>query len=167
VKLGDGRLLHVQGAQVSALAFSPDGQILAVGNDDGTVRLFSVPSGKVEGSWLIGHTGQITSVQFSPNGQLISSTATDDTTRLFDVVARRPYGSPFPSTGAGARPFAADSNHLFNATAAGVVSYDLDPATWVERACDLAGGNISRQGWNLYLPGRTPVATCPQYPPPS
>jgi hypothetical protein len=52
---------------------------------------------------------------------------------------------------------------------AGIVSramlWDLDLATWKQRACDIAGRNLSREEWDLYLPAGTPYrATCSEWP---
>src|SRR6185312_15954416 len=118
----------------------------------------------IDGSWLVGHTGGVTALEYNRTGTLLASTATDGTTRLFDVAARRPLGRPFPSLGTGTRLFDRDGTRLFNPTTAGIVAYRLDVPTWAKRACELAGANLTKLQWTLYLPGREPRATCAQYP---
>ena len=50
------------------VAFSPGGQILAVGGKDGTVRLWDVASHTLIGHSLRGHSKAVRSVVFSPDG---------------------------------------------------------------------------------------------------
>jgi WD40 repeat protein len=70
--------------QITALAFSPDGRIVAsVGNMD-PIRLWDVSKGKEIGQ-LSGHRGQVNSLVFSPNGKLLASTIADGTTLLWDI----------------------------------------------------------------------------------
>ena len=50
---------------VWSVVFSPDGQTIATGGNDNTVRLWDVQSG-VEKRRLTGHVGSVYSVSFSP-----------------------------------------------------------------------------------------------------
>jgi hypothetical protein len=43
--------------------------------------------------------------------------------------------------------------------------WEAVPAVWGRRACAVAGRNLSREEWKLYLPPGTPYrATCPEWP---
>ena len=43
--------------------------------------------------------------------------------------------------------------------------WDVDPAVWRERACTIAGRNLTPEEWRLYMPSGTDYrATCPQWP---
>jgi hypothetical protein len=37
-------------------------------------------------------------------------------------------------------------------------------ATWVQRACRIAGRNLTRAEWRRYFPDRPYELTCPQWP---
>ena len=67
---------------VHGVAFSPDGQTLASGSWDNTVRLWRVSDGILLRT-LEGHTDPVLSVAFSPDGQTLASGSRDKTVRLW------------------------------------------------------------------------------------
>ena len=69
---------------VFALAFSPDGHLLASGGEDRTVRIVDLRHTDRDPVVLIGHTARIDAVAFRPNGQMIATAGEDETIRLHD-----------------------------------------------------------------------------------
>lgn len=73
---------------VTAVAFSPDGQLLAAGTDSGVIYLWRVSDRQLVG-FCQGHTSHVWSLTFSPNGQQLLSGSGDATVRLWDVELRQ------------------------------------------------------------------------------
>jgi WD40 repeat protein len=77
-------VLHPRDGAVGALAFSPDGKLLATGGANGTARLWDARTGRLLRT-LSRHTLAITSVAFSPNGKLVLTASLDKDARLWSV----------------------------------------------------------------------------------
>lgn len=70
--------------RIFSVAIHPQGNLLAAGDTQGTVRLWSFPNGQFAGL-LTGHTNAVMSVAFSPDGSLLASGSLDRTIRLWDA----------------------------------------------------------------------------------
>jgi hypothetical protein len=81
------RLTGPTGA-VNSVAFSPDGETLAIGNADGTVRLWDVATHR-QITALTGPGGAVNSVAFSPDGTTLAGGSTGGTVRRWDMATRR------------------------------------------------------------------------------
>ncbi|MCC5597787.1 nSTAND1 domain-containing NTPase [Nostoc favosum] len=72
---------------IYGLDFSPDGQILASGSDDETVKVWDVDKA-IKGenpliATLRGHTAKVNRLEFSRDGKIIASSSNDGTVRLW------------------------------------------------------------------------------------
>ena len=74
---------------VMAVTFMPDGQSLASGSLDGTVRLWDTQTGILQHS-LKASNDSIIAVAFSPDGKTLASAGGDKTVKLWDVSGLRP-----------------------------------------------------------------------------
>lgn len=80
------KTLRGQENQVWSLAFSPDGHMLASGDEN--LRLWDLSTSE-HLTCLKGHSSRVMSVQFSPNGQIVASSSRDGTTKIWEVQSGR------------------------------------------------------------------------------
>jgi WD40 repeat protein len=152
---------------VMSIAFGPDGRFLASGGSDATVRLWNLETGQPVGLPLTGHDSMVWSLAFSPDGQLLASgTPYDHTIRLWEVATGKPIGEPLLThTGVGGLAFSPDGRALFSGGGDGVIrQWNVDPASWPERACRVVGRNMTQVEWEQYMPGLPYRKTCAQWP---
>ena len=86
--LPDGAKARIGKGGISEIAYSPDGNRLAVGGSIG-IWIYDVHTGK-ELALLTGDTDWVVSIAFSPDGQTLASGSEDTTVRLWDMVSGVP-----------------------------------------------------------------------------
>ncbi len=80
----------VSGQRINTIAWSQDGQQIAVGGKDGVVRVWN-------GAWrhLEGHGKGVRGVAFDPAGERVASVSDDGTLRIWDLGAERQHSRPY------------------------------------------------------------------------
>jgi len=75
--------------RVVALAFSPSGNLLATGGgaptEDGEIKIFEVPAGKLVIDIKNGHSDTVFGVSFSPDEKMLATCGADKFVKVFEV----------------------------------------------------------------------------------
>src|SRR5581483_9280626 len=87
LELADDKVTELKGdpRKFLAVAYSPDGKMVAAGSIDGTVDVWDAATGARLTS-LAAHKGQITSVAFSPDNTALATAGRDKTVQVWAVA---------------------------------------------------------------------------------
>ncbi|MEM9272437.1 MAG: hypothetical protein AAGA80_05665 [Cyanobacteria bacterium P01_F01_bin.143] len=68
--------------QITCLSFSPDGQLIASGSSEGSIRMYDLSYQEIR--TIQGHDKTVNSIKFSPNEKIIASGSNDGLIKLWD-----------------------------------------------------------------------------------
>jgi WD40 repeat protein/class 3 adenylate cyclase len=168
--LPSGRLLYTVDVDedyghASAVAFSPDGALLATGGGIGEVRFWDAETGARDGRSLIANAGWVESLAFDPSGRIVVSSGSDGTTRLIDVAGRVILGASLPGLDNVHEDaaFTPDGKRVIVMSDHGEgFAWDVTLAGWERQVCAIAGRNLTRDEWDEFLPERPYEPVCPE-----
>jgi serine/threonine protein kinase len=105
---------------VWSVAFSPDGNTLAMGLDDGSVRLWDAHTGARK-SRIQAHKRPVWCVRFSPDGMMMATASDDGKVHLWDTQTNKEYDTLDLGTAVRAVAFSPDSKRIAAGTRSGSV----------------------------------------------
>ena len=111
--------------------------------------------------------GITNSLALDDAGRILIVGGDDEMLRFYDVASRTQLGDAIDTDvwgGDGGAVLRRDGRQAAVITSQGIVVWDLDPDTWVEAACQLAGRNLTHAEWDQYIGDLAPYRqTCPAY----
>ena len=134
---------------LSAMAFSPDGSLIATGADAGTIQLWRVVGGAHVGMKPLGvplattntpGVGGIGGVAFSPDGRVLASSDGTGALQLWDVAKRRALDAPL------ARPLGGMNGIAFSPDGRTMASADNDSTVRLWPVARNRQGSVSLVG---------------------
>jgi DNA-binding SARP family transcriptional activator/WD40 repeat protein len=150
--------------RANAALFRPDSHVAALADwDTGAVRFVDVDTHTETDPPLMVVAG-LAGFNFSSDGRTLAVSGSQGAVRLFDLGTSAQIGDPFPSTTSfTSGNFTADGRAMIVGGYPPIV-YDVDPASWREKACTVAGRNLTKVEWEQYMPPDEPYrATCPEH----
>ena len=161
LKVNEGDLDGYRLADSYAVAFSPDGTMLATAGDEPLVHIWDAESGRLIREFEQ-NVGGVATLSFGSNGQTLAISGLDPVSSLWDVATGAQIG---PMLRAGSRTTMLDQSHdgrhLLTTAANGQGAvWDVNPESWKQRACDLANRTLTREEWDEFLPGRPYEPAC-------
>ncbi|MFD4652246.1 trypsin-like peptidase domain-containing protein [Streptomyces sp. NPDC058441] len=172
---GEAEDLTGGGSTGSALQLSPNGRLLAVGGDDGTLTLWATDGHRGTSHRLnapaTGHATAVSAVAFSPDDSTVATAAEDGTVIIWAATR----DGVFPLTGAPVMAnkggvdtmgFTPDGRTLLTTGSDGKLRrWDVAPIADirkdpVKQACTLGGGGLGKDDWASFIPSLPYRDTC-------
>ena len=182
--------LSYEMVSIWAVGFKPDANILGVSSIDGIIRFWDTRTfEQFESRLNMGEGNDVWDFEFSPGGSLVagSTYGYNDSVKLFEFGTFTEIGLPlkesiylvenflrersmklitfdgFDSTVEDVE-FSPDGQWLASAAGNYVAFWNIDPNYWAEKACQVAGRNLTLQEWQTYFGNEPYQITCSQWP---
>ena len=157
-------LAPLGGDTTVSLAAAPDGT-LAAGTSGGTVQLWNSTSGAPPADPLLAALTPIASIAFDTTGQQFATpSAQDGEVKLWFTSTLQQEGATL-NTEKGATSTVAFEPNGGNLLAVddhgNAFTWPTSAAAWEQRACAIAGRNLTREEWSRYVPGQAYTRVCP------
>jgi WD40 repeat protein len=152
---------------VLSLAFDFQGKWLASGGKDGRVLLWHLDNSEPPLGYSLPNPSPITAVAFSQDGAMLIFGTAEGKLYLWDMAEGRLMAPPLTGIlgAVTSLEYSPDQKAVVSGSDSGqVLWWTLSPAAWIEKACAIAGRNLTQAEWNHYFPGEPYRVTCPAYP---
>jgi DNA-binding SARP family transcriptional activator/WD40 repeat protein len=154
----------IRGDYTSSLAFSPTGT-LETGTVGGNVQGWDPISSRALSDPLPVAADSVAAIAFDPTGRRFATTSSQDgTVKLFSTSTLEQEGTTLTTDqgAASSAIFGPHGNSLLVVDDLGDgFTLPTSPSAWEQQACAIAARNLTRQEWDLFLPGQSYTRTCP------
>jgi WD40 repeat protein/DNA-binding SARP family transcriptional activator len=163
-----GRILRTltdPGNDTVSLAFAPAGDLLAAGTLAGTVELWNPATGKRLAQPLLADSSSaIADIAFDRSGQRFATTGLQDSTVKIWFTGSLEQEGPRLAAGPDATAAAAfepgGQGLLAVDDHGGAFTWPMSLTSWEQRACSLAGRNLTRAEWAQFVAGPRYATVC-------
>lgn len=161
-----------------SVTLNSDGTLLAVGSEDNSISILGTSkNGNTDAFSKIinAHVRPVTHISLNSSGTVLVSGSDDRDIKLWDTTNPKEPTLMFTLKGTNdllvgsGLLITKDSNTIISATKNEIIFFDINSDSWLKKACEIAGRNLTKAEWTKYLPGQSyPTnsedATCPQFP---
>lgn len=133
---GSGRVAFAAGTVIG-----PDSAVII---DPATGEMHTIPD-----------IGGVANIEFARDGELLAMMGFDGSVRLWNVEQQEFAGVIWDGTGARfneALHYDESTDSLWVPSSGQLLRLPLNPARWVERACEFVGGDFTQTEWDEYVP---------------
>lgn len=152
---------------ISDMVITSEGKKLVLGEHQQiSVWDISDPIHPEQRSAVQGFSGAIISLALNQDGKILASAGEEDQTIMLWELSEEGQLVPIYSLdrlehNVGRVYLSPDGKSLLSDSYDGAVRiWDLDPTSWIEKACQIAGRNFTQEEWAQYFPDEAYRATC-------
>jgi WD40 repeat protein len=151
---------------ISDIVALPGGEEFAVATRVGDVHFVDASTGRSTRDPIRSGGTDLEGLAVSPDGERLAAISTDGALRLWRLSDGRAIGPPLRGHGNPALGIAWPTAERlitsgYSLTQWGnLISWEVSPDGWVERACAIAGRDLTQDEWQRYLPGEEYRRTC-------
>lgn len=140
--------------RISQIAYSPDGNQIAVGSETGSIGLWEIAT-RQKAYDVLTDCASISSLVFSPDGKTIACGGENGISLIDALTGKQIAFFALPQVSKiQTMAFSPNGENLLASDMDGnVLSLDVDPQSWAMRACEIVGRNFTTEEWNEYIGG--------------
>lgn len=149
---------------ITAVAFSPDNQLVATGSANGSLVFWQTDTGQALTLPQNSTTGRINALLFNPDGQTLASVGNDPSLTLWSAQTYQRYAVQLVEHTAPIMALQYDETGDFLVTAGAdgrLVKWKANLNQWQQLACQLTNRSLTNQEWMQYVGSGPNQASCP------
>jgi WD40 repeat protein len=140
--------------KVISMAFSHNGETVAVGTGDGRIELWDVASRRRLGEPIQQGSGRIGFLAFSHDDRILAATSVPKDVTLWDTVSRQQLGEPLRHPGENVWTdvvFSPSDRTLVSADSQDLLMWRLSASALRTKVCSVVGRDFTESEWNRFV----------------